>query len=66
MADYSRFSSVSDMLSNLNLEIRRQVSSTILFYKIMNNLIEISPDDLTPGLLLPIQEVMTKDFITFM
>ena len=26
----------------------------------MNNLIEISPDDLTPGLLLPIQEVMTK------
>ena len=36
MADYSRFSSVSNMLSNLNftsLEIRRQVSSTILFYK---------------------------------
>ena len=51
MADYSRFNSVSDMLSNLNLsslEIRRQVSSTILFYKTIENLIEISPDDLTP------------------
>jgi len=51
MADYSRFSSVSDMLSNLNLpslEIRRQVSSTILFYKTINNLIEIPSDDLTP------------------
>jgi len=51
MADYSHFSSVSDMLSNLNLsslEIRRQVSSTILFYKAINNLIEISSDDLTP------------------
>jgi len=51
MANYSRFSSVSDMLSHLSLsslEIRRQVSSTILFYKTINNLIEISPDDLTP------------------
>ena len=39
------------MLSNLNLsslEIRRQISSTILFYKTINNLTEISPDDLTP------------------
>jgi len=50
MANYSHFCSVSDMLSDLNLsslEIRRQVSSTILFYKTIKNLIGISPDDLT-------------------
>ena len=47
MANYSRFSSVSYMLFNLNLEIKRQVFSTILFYEIINNLIKISPDDLT-------------------
>jgi len=48
MADYSHFRSVSDMLSNLNLsglEIGRQESSTILFYKTINNLIEIPSDD---------------------
>ena len=51
MADYSHISSVFDMLSNLNLsslEIKRQVSSTIIFYNAINNLIEISPDELTP------------------
>jgi len=45
MADYSR---VSDMLSLSSLEIRSQVSSTILFYKTINNIIEIPSDDFTP------------------
>ena len=51
MADFSRFSSVTNMLIDLNipsLEHRRQVSSTTLLYKIVHNLIDISPVDLIP------------------
>ena len=49
MADFSRFSSVSNMLIDLNipsLEHCRQVSSITLLYKIVHNLIDISPVDL--------------------
>jgi len=45
----SHFSSVTNMLMDLNipsLELRRQVSSIILLYKIVHNLIDISPIDL--------------------
>ena len=51
MADFSRFSSVTNMLIDLNipsLEHRRQVSSITLLYKIVHNLIDISPVDLIP------------------
>ena len=49
MADFSRFSSVTNMLIDLNipsLEYRRQVSSITLLYTIVHNLIDISPVDL--------------------
>ena len=49
MADFSRFSSVTNMLIDLiipSLEHRRQVSSITLLYKIVHNLIDISPVDL--------------------
>ena len=51
MADYSRHSSVTNMLANLNLpslEYRRTTSSIILFYKIIHNLINIPSSDLMP------------------
>ena len=51
MADFSRFSSVTNMLIDLNipsLEHRRQVSSITVLYKIVHNLIDISPVDLIP------------------
>ena len=51
MADFSRFSSVTNMLIDLNipsLEHCRQVSSITLLYKIVHNLIDISPVDLIP------------------
>ena len=51
MADFSRFSSVTNMLIDLNipsLEHHRQVSSITLLYKIVHNLIDISPVDLIP------------------
>ena len=51
MADYSRHSSVTNMLANLNLpslEYRRMTSSIILFYKIIHNLINIPSSDLMP------------------
>jgi len=63
MANYSCFRSGANMLSNLNLsslEIRRQVSSTILFYKTINNYYWNSPDDLTP-VTSNTREVMIKD-----
>ena len=47
--DYSRFSSVTNLLSDFNipsLECRREVSSIILFYKIVNNFPH--PTDLIP------------------
>ena len=49
--DFSCFSSVSNMLIDLNipsLEHRRQVSSITLLYKIVHNLIDISNVDLIP------------------
>ena len=49
MADFSRFSSVTNMLIDLNipsLEHRSQVSSITLLYKIAHNLIDIVPVDL--------------------
>ena len=51
MADYSRHSSVTNMLANLNLpslEYRRTTSSIILFHKIIHNLINIPSSDLMP------------------
>ena len=51
MGDYSSYSSVSNMIETLNLqslEHRRSNASIILFYKIINSLISISPNDLTP------------------
>ena len=51
MADFSYFSSVTNMLIDLNipsLEHRRQVSNITLLYKIVHNLIDISPVDLIP------------------
>ena len=51
MADFSGFSSIISMLIDLNipsLEHRRQVSSITLLYKIVHNLIDISPVDLIP------------------
>ena len=51
MGDFSRFSSVTNMLIDLNipsLEHRRQVSSIILLYKIVHDLIDISTVDLIP------------------
>jgi len=51
MADFLRFSSITNMLTDFNipsLEHRRQCSSIILFYKIIHNLIDISPVDLIP------------------
>ena len=50
-ADFSHFNSISNMLIDLNipsLEHRRQVSSITLLYKIVHNLIDISPVDLIP------------------
>ena len=51
MADYSYHSSVTNMLTNLklpSLEHRRTISSLILFYKIIHNLINIPSSDLIP------------------
>ena len=51
MADYSHHSSVTIMLTNLklpSLEHRRTISSLILFYKIIHNLINIPSSDLIP------------------
>ena len=51
MADYSYHSSVTNMLTNLKLprlEHQRTISSLILFYKIMHNLIYIPSSDLIP------------------
>ena len=51
MADYSYYSSVTNMLTNLNLsslESRRTTTSIILLYKIIHNLIEIPSSDLIP------------------
>ena len=65
MADYSRHSSVTNMLANLNLpslEYRRTTSSIILFYKIIHNLINIPSSDLMPITQVP--EVTIKDSST--
>ena len=64
MANFLHFSSVTNMLTDLNipsLEHCRQYSSIILFYKIIHNLIDLSPVELlwTP-------EDTTKDFIIFL
>ena len=51
MADYSYHNSVANMLTNLklpSLEHRRTISSLILFYKIIHNLINIPSSDLIP------------------
>jgi len=51
IGDFSRFSSVTSMLNDLNipsLEHRRQSSSIILLYKVIHNLIDISSTDLLP------------------
>jgi len=45
MANYSCFSSVSDMLSNLNLSNLEIIRIVTILYK---PLIEISPDEYTP------------------
>ena len=51
MGDYSSYSSVSNMIEMLNLqslEHHRSNASIILLYKIISNLISISPNELTP------------------
>ena len=48
MADYSYHSSVTNMLTLPSLEHRRTISSLILFYKIIHNLINIPSSDLIP------------------
>jgi len=51
IGDFSRFSSVTSMLNDLNipsLEHRRQLSNIILLYKVIHNLIDISSTDLLP------------------
>ena len=51
MGDYSSYSSVSNMIEILNLqslEHRRSNASIILFYKIIDILMSISPNKLTP------------------
>ena len=48
MSNYDRYSSVSDMLSMLHmstLEGRRNAQSLSIFYKILNNLVDISLPD---------------------
>ena len=53
MSNYDRYSSVSDMLSMLHmstLEERRNAQSLSIFYKILNNLVDISlPDYIIPS-----------------
>ena len=49
IGNFSHFSSVTNILTDLNipsLEHRRQLSSIILLYKIIHNLIDISSTDL--------------------
>ena len=51
MGDYSSYSNVSNMIETLSLqslEHRRFNASVILFYKIINNLISIFSNELTP------------------
>jgi len=51
IGDFSFFSSVTSMLTDLNIPSlvdRRQLSSIILLYKVIHNLIDISSIDLLP------------------
>ena len=53
MSNYDRHSSVSEMLHVLQwsrLQERRNVQSLLIFYKILNGLVDVSlPDGVTPG-----------------
>ena len=53
MSNYDRYSSVSEMLSRLHLsrsELRQNAYSLSIFYKLMNNLVDVSlPDCISPS-----------------
>ena len=53
MSNYDRHSSVTNMISVLqlkNLQERRNVQSLLIFYKILNNMVDVSlPDCMMPG-----------------
>ena len=52
-SDFSRFSSVTDMLSSLNLPSLQNKAKLLAFYKMINEHLMVPMDDLTPKLSSP-------------